>query len=132
MPRRKVYHPKRIKKTTRRALEKRNRPREVTKAEIRRLFNSLADRLRRDILRFQRSRNPVARKELLRKIVSNTDAALEINPRSHLLRDLGKEGRELLAGPVKDMGEADLTPFLAVSELGAGKVPKPHRHGPRP
>lgn len=131
MPGRKVYHRKRIKKKTHRALEKRSRPRQVTKAEIRRHFITLVDRIGRDIGRFRRNRSAVARKELLERIISNTEAAIEIKPRSHLLRDLRRRGRELLAGPLKDLREADLTPFLEVAELSSGKVPRSHWHGPR-
>ncbi|MBD3335671.1 MAG: hypothetical protein GF355_09160 [Candidatus Eisenbacteria bacterium] len=106
-----IYRPKRIKKTTRRAFQKRKRPRQVTKAQIRREYLKLLEGLDRDLRRFQRSRHPQGRRDLARRMHEQSRKALEVRPRSTMLRRLRDESAAVLQMGPRDLLAADLSPL---------------------
>jgi hypothetical protein len=111
--RKKIYHPKRIRKKTHRAYVKRRQRRPMTKAEIRRRVEALLDRILREMERFHRSPAAATRREHLKKIEALAEEALELRPRSAFLRNLRRECRALgLSEDPETVRRADLGDFM--------------------
>lgn len=129
MSERKVYHPKRIKKSTRRAIEKRQRPKTVTKAQLRRRFQTRIDEIRWDLVRFQRNPGPSVRRELLKRMLPNVEGAVRLKPQSHALRELRRECRHLLLATAPEVRSADLSFYVEAMRPGVGMGRRTRPHG---